>query len=446
MSSGGLYSSEDLRYMPDVEAAVRRRGNRFAYALTVMTFVFIVTMLIWAHFAVLDEVTRGEGTVIPSSKTQVIQNLEGGILAEVLVREGDIVEKGDILVRIDNTAAQANFRDLQSQYFVLFASIARMEAELESRELVMPEEVLQEAPTAAANQTALFRLRQDQLRAQIRVLQSQAAQRKQEIKEMRSRSHQLQRSLDLAQQELAITQPLVNKGVLPRLDLIRIQREMTELEGERSSIRLAIPRLVTAVAEAEQRIEELVLATKAEVSNELNQARAEFNSVTETLFAGKDRVVRTEVRSLVRGTIKDIKHNTVGGVIRPGEDILEIVPLDDTLLIEAKIRPADIAFLRPGQEATIKITAYDFSIYGGLTAKLERISADTIRDDEDQRGERFYRAYLRTDRNYLVRRGEELPIIPGMTATVEILTGKKSVLDYVLKPILKARDRALTER
>lgn len=446
MSSGGLYSSEDLRYMPDVEAAVRRRGNRFAYALTVMTFVFIVTMLIWAHYAVLDEVTRGEGTVIPSSKTQVIQNLEGGILAEVLVREGDIVEKGDILVRIDNTAAQANFRDLQSQYFVLLASIARMEAELESRELVMPEEVLQEAPTAAANQTALFRLRQDQLRAQIRVLQSQAAQRKQEIKEMRSRSHQLQRSLDLAQQELAITQPLVSKGVLPRLDLIRIQREMTELEGERSSIRLAIPRLVTAVAEAEQRIEELVLATKAEVSNELNQARAEFNSVTETLFAGKDRVVRTEVRSLVRGTIKDIKHNTVGGVIRPGEDILEIVPLDDTLLIEAKIRPADIAFLRPGQEATVKITAYDFSIYGGLTAKLERISADTIRDDEDQRGERFYRAYLRTDRNTLAHHGEELPIIPGMTATVEILTGKKSVLDYVLKPILKARDRALTER
>ena len=446
MSSGGLYSSEDLRYMPDVEAAVRRRGNRFAYALTVMTFVFIVTMLTWAHYAVLDEVTRGEGTVIPSSKTQVIQNLEGGILAEVLVREGDIVEKGDILVRIDNTAAQANFRDLQSQYFVLLASIARMEAELESRELVMPEEVLQEAPTAAANQTALFRLRQDQLRAQIRVLQSQAAQRKQEIKEMRSRSHQLQRSLDLAQQEMAITQPLVSKGVLPRLDLIRIQREMTELEGERSSIRLAIPRLVTAVAEAEQRIEELVLATKAEVSNELNQARAEFNSVTETLFAGKDRVVRTEVRSLVRGTIKDIKHNTVGGVIRPGEDILEIVPLDDTLLIEAKIRPADIAFLRPGQEATVKITAYDFSIYGGLTAKLERISADTIRDDEDQRGERFYRAYLRTDRNTLAHHGEELPIIPGMTATVEILTGKKSVLDYVMKPILKARDRALSER
>jgi adhesin transport system membrane fusion protein len=219
-----------------------------------------------------------------------------------------------------------------------------------------------------------------------------------------------------------------------------------DLGGELSTVRQTIPRLKTAAEEAEQRIEELILTKKAEVSSELNQAKAELKSVTETLFAGTDRVRRTEVRSLVRGTVKELKHNTVGGVIRPGEDIVEIVPLDDTLLIEAKIRPADIAFLRPGQEATVKITAYDFSIYGGLTAKLERISADTIRDDEDQRGERFYRAYLRTDRNTLAHHGEELPIIPGMTATVEILTGKKSVLDYVLKPILKARDRALTER
>ena len=176
------------------------------------------------------------------------------------------------------------------------------------------------------------------------------------------------------------------------------------------------------------------------------QARAELDSISEVLFAGKDRVVRTEVRSPVRGTIKEIKHNTVGGVIRPGQDILEIVPLDDSLLIEAKIRPADIAFLRPGQVATIKITAYDFSIYGGLKAKLEQISADTLRDEQDQSGERFYRAYLRTDRNTLEYHGEELPIIPGMTASVDILTGHKSVLDYLLKPILKARDQALRER
>jgi len=444
--TSGLYDSEDLRYMPDREAALRRRGSRFAYIMTIFTFVCLVTLLIWAHFAVLDEVTRGEGTVIPSSKTQVIQNLEGGILAEILVREGDIVEPNEILVRIDNTVAQANFRDARSQRFVLLASVARLEAELAGHELEIPKEVLEGAPSAAADQLALFRLRQNQLRAQIRVLESQASQRKQEIGEMGTRRKQLQGSLGLAQQELAITQPLVNKGISPKVDLIRIQRQIVDLEGELGTVRQAIPRLKTAAAEAEQRIEELILTNKAEVSGELHQAKAELKSVTETLFAGSDRVKRTEVRSLVRGTVKELKHNTVGGVIRPGEDIVEIVPLDDTLLIEAQIRPADIAFLRPGQAATIKITAYDFSIYGGLPADLERISADTIRDDENQDGERFYRVYLRTKTNALLHHGEELPIIPGMTATVEILTGKKTVLDYLLKPILKARDRALRER
>jgi len=442
----GLYDSEDLRYMPDREAALRRRGSRFASALTIVTFVCLVSLLTWAHFAVLDEVTRGEGTVIPSSKTQVIQNLEGGILAEILVREGDIVEPNDILVRIDNTVAEANFRDARSQRYQLMASVARLEAELEGRELVMPEEVLQEAPSAAADQHGFFTLRQNQLAAQIRVLESQASQRKQEIAEMGTRSQQLQNNLALAREELAITKPLADKGVLPRLDLIRIQRQIADLEGELGTVRQAIPRLKTAAAEAEQRIEELILTHKAEVSNELNKVKAELKSMTETLFAGSDRVRRTEVRSLVRGTVKELKHNTVGGVIRPGEDIVEIVPLDDTLLIEAKIRPADIAFLHPGQKATIKITAYDFSIYGGLSADLERISADTIRDEEKPNGERYYRVYLRTKTNTLQHQGKELPIIPGMTATVEILTGKKSVLDYLLKPILRAKEQAMRER
>ncbi len=444
--SSSLYDSEDLRYMPDREAAVRRRGNRYAYVMTIATFICVTTLLVWAHFAVLDEVTRGDGTVVPSSKTQVIQNLEGGILAEILVREGDIVEPNDILVRIDNTVAQASFRDATSQRFLLLAKVARLEAELDGEELAMPEEVLQEAPTAAADQQALFALRRSQLAAQIRVLESQESQRGQEVAEMQSRRRQLQDSLSLAREEFGITEPLVKKGVLPKLDLIRIQREIADLEGELATVKQAIPRLKSAAAEAKQRIEELVLTNKAEVSNELNQIKAELKSVSEALFAGTDRVKRTEVRSLVRGAVKEIKHNTVGGVIQPGEDIVEIVPLDDTLLIEAKIRPADIAFLRPGQDATVKITAYDFSIYGGLHASLERISADTIRDDDAQSNERFYRVYLRTDRNTIQYQGDQLPIIPGMTATVEILTGKKSVLDYILKPILRAKDRALSER
>ena len=436
-------NQEDLHFMPDVHAATRRRGTGFAYILTIMTFVFVVVMGFWADYAVLDEVTRGEGRVIPSSKTQIIQNLEGGILAEILVREGDIVEKGDILVRIDNTAAQATYRDARNRVYVLQATVERLSAELQDREMALSEEILEKAPQAAAGQKALFDARARQLKAQTAVLQAQARQRKQEIAEMRSRRKQLERSLQLAREELAITQPLARSGVMPRIDMIRIERQVADLEGEIATIRLSIPRLQSAAKEARQRIEEVLLSATAAVSDELNNTRAELNSVSETLLAGEDRVTRTAVRSRVRGTVKEIKQNTIGGVIRPGEDIIEIVPLDDTLLIEAQIRPADIAFLRPGQEAMIKVAAYDFSIYGGLKARVEHISADTIKDEQ---GENFYRVYLRTGQNSLVHQGNELPIIPGMTATIEILTGSKTVLDYILKPILKARDRALRER
>jgi len=429
--------------MPDVHAAARRRGHRFAGLLSILTLAFVGIMGVWAHYAILDEVTRGDGRVVPSSKVQVIQNLEGGILAETLVREGDIVQAGDILVRIDNTAAQASLRDLQSQYYTLQATVERLDAEQQGREMNIGDEVRKNAPVAVADQESLFDFRRRQLLAQISVLEAQASQRAQEIAEMESRRKQLRRSLELAREELEITAPLVRNGVVPRVDLLRIERQVADLEGEISTIALSIPRLRSAATEAEQRIEEVRLSAKSESANELNRARAELKSVRETLFAGKDRVTRTEVRSPVHGTIKELKHTTVGGVIRPGEDILEIVPLDDRLLIEARIRPTDIAFLRPGQAAIIKVAAYDFSIYGGLKAKVEHISADTIKDEQ---GDSFYRVYLRTERNTLAHQGNELPIIPGMTTTVEVLTGKKSVLDYLLKPILKARERALRER
>ncbi len=444
MSSQGVFDRDDLDFMPDVHAATRHRGRRFAYILTLLSITFFGVMGVWAHYAVLDEVTRGEGTIIPSSRTQIIQNLEGGILAEILVHEGDIVERGDALVRIENTIAQANLQDARSQYLSLLAAEARLLAQIEEDEdVVFPEAVMNEAPVIAADQRRLFSARKRQLVAQISVLQSQAQQRKQEIAEIASRQRQLEQSLGLARQELAITAPLVQKGVMPRIDLIRIERQVGDLEGEIRTIQAAIPRLQAAQQEANQRVEEMRLTAQTEASDELNKTRAELKSISQSLFAGQDRVTRTSVTSPVRGTVKDLKVNTVGGVIQPGEDIMEIVPLGDNLLIEARVRPADIAFLRPDQKAVIKISAYDFSIYGGLTAKLERISADTIKDEE---GESFYRVYLRTEENSLHHRGETLPIIPGMTVTAEILTGEKSVLDYLLKPILKAKDSALRER
>ena len=434
---------DDLDFMPDVAAAARRGGNRFAVLLTLLTVAFFGAFLAWANYAVLDEVTRGDARVVPSSRVQVIQNLEGGILSDILIKEGQVVEKGDVLVRIDNAAAKAKFRETKSRYLVLLASVARLEAEVENRDIGFPEEVLVQAPVAAADQRALYRARKEQFAAELTVLEARARQRRQEIAELKTRRARARKTLAITDEERKITGPLVQSGVMSRLTLLRLDREISALEGELEVVRLSIPRAESALQEAEERIRTSFLARRTEAFDALNRQRAELQPLVEIMRAGEDRVIRTEVRSPVRGTVKDIKQNTIGGVIQPGEDILEVVPLGDTLLVEARIRPADIAFLRPDQRATVKVTAYDFSIYGGLKAKVERISADTI---QDERGDRFYRVLLRTDDKTLSHRGRELPIIAGMTATVEVLTGSKTVLDYLLKPLLKARNRALRER
>ena len=438
------YHEEDILFMPDVAAAARRGGSRLAYLLSIITLVFALTFVIWADLAVLDEVPRGEAKVVPSSRVQIVQNLEGGILSAILVREGSIVEQGDILVRIDNVTAASTYRENRRRYLNLLASIARLKTELsQAEEIEFPPEVLAEAPEAAQLQRGLLISRRSRQSAQGAILQAQSDQRKQEIAEMNSRRRQLESSLSLAREEYAITEPLVRQGIMPRLDLIRIQRQMSDLEGELRTLRLSVPRAETALREAEQRVAELRAGVSVEAGSEYSRQRAELDSLGELMAAGGDRVTRSEVRSPVRGTVKELKVNTVGGVIQPGADIMEIVPLADTLLIEAKVRPADIAFLRPGQSAVVKITAYDFSIYGGLDAIVEQIGGATIQDEQ---GEHYYHVQLRTEQTDLAHKGEALPIIPGMTATVDIMTGEKSVLDYLLKPILKTRDRALRER
>ncbi|MEH6631377.1 MAG: HlyD family type I secretion periplasmic adaptor subunit [Halopseudomonas aestusnigri] len=427
---------EDLLFMPDLLAAEYRKGRKLAYVLTFLSFLFFIVFGTWATVTELDEVTRGEGTFTPAQKTQIIQNLEGGIISEILVKEGDIVEKGDTLVRINNSSAKASADDLESQRKILSITVIRLTAELYDTPLEYTKAEIETSPDEVGDQTALYTARNNQHASQIQVIKNQTGQRKQEISEVNSRIGQLKSSLGHAKEEYNITKPLVDKGVLPRLQLIRINREIVDLEGEIKTLGVSLPRLRNAVLESKQRIEEMVLTTKAELSEQLNRGRSELKSITESMEAGADTVRRTDVKSPVRGTIKELKRNTVGGVIRGGEDIIEIVPLDDTLIVEAKIRPSDRAFLLQGQEATIKVSAYDFSKYGGLKAKLERISASTIKDEE---GESFYRIYLRTDDNKIVSKGKILEIIPGMTATVEILTGKKTILDYLLKPIFKAK-------
>ena len=435
---------EDLHFMSEVDAAIHRKGSSIAFVLTLVIALLMVTFVVWAHFTVLDEVTRGMGSVIPSQKVQMIQNLEGGILQEISVQENQIVNKGDILIRIDNELAASQYRDAFTKAAENEAAILRLNAEIEGEsKLVFPESFNEADPQVLNDQKSIFRARQDQLQAELNVLRSQHSQKQQEIKEMQSRKAQLEQGLSLAKQQRDIAKPLVDQGVYPRVDYLALEREISSLQGDIDALRLAIPRIRQAANEASRRIEQRRAEFKAIALDERNSRRGELKSLQQIMAAGEDRVTRTDIRSPVRGTIKQINLNTIGGVVRPGESILEIVPLDDTLLIEARIRPADIAFLHPGQKAMIKITAYDFSIFGGLDGVLEAISADTIEEDD---GESFYKVKLRTQKNAIAYRGEELPIMPGMTASIDILTGKKSVLAYLLKPILRAKQNALRER
>jgi adhesin transport system membrane fusion protein len=437
------YRREDIEFMSEVDAALRHRGHPYAYLLSVAIIVTFAVFCIWAHFAVLDEVTRGMGSVIPSQRLQEMQNLEGGILQEVLVHEGQIVEKDEVLVRIDNEQARSIFRDASSKILEHEAAIIRLEAEASGTDPVYSPELREKAPTITQDQLNIFHARKEQLLAEIRVFDAQRYQKQQEVEEMISRRKQLVQSHKIAAERRNIARPLMEKNVYPRVDYLQLEESLLKLQGDIDSLSLGIPRASRAAEEAKARLEQRMAEFRNQAQEEINKRRAELRSLRESLTAGEDRVTRTDIRAPMRGTIKRINHNTIGGVIRPGDTILELVPLDDTLLIETRIRPADIAFLHPGQRAMVKITAYDFSIYGGLEATVEQISADTI---EDRKGENFYLVKLRTKTNTIIYRGQKLPIIPGMTATVDILTGKKSVLDYMLKPILKAKQNALRER
>ena len=435
----------DADFLPDYESALRAKSGRFAHILTIGVCAFCLIFVIWAHFAKLDEVTRGDARVVPSSKIQVVQNLEGGIVAELLVRDNQIVQKGDVLLRIANTGAESQYRDSRTQYLTLEAMIARLKAESRDQELQFPPEVQSEEPDIARSEESLYEKQISTFKSDIGVLNDQLTQKQQEIAGLQSKIQSLSRSLDLAKQEENITSPLVAGGAASKLDLVKIQREVSDLQGQLDDAKVAIPQTEAARDEAQKRILEKTATFRSDTQAELNKHTAELAALSQQIYTQHDRVTRTEVRSPVRGTIKDVKVTTIGEVIRPGEDLVEIVPLEDTLLVEAKVRPADVAFLHPGQPAMVKITAYDFSIYGGLKVKVEDISADTIKDDGPNGGT-FFRVTLRTEKNSLGDGDKALPIIPGMTASAEILTGQKSVLDYLLKPLLKAKEEALRER
>jgi adhesin transport system membrane fusion protein len=439
------YRAEDQRFLSDVNAANLYELPLKSHLILWFAAAFVAVSLVWAGFASLDEVTRGEGKTIPSSQVQVVQNLEGGIVSEILVQEGQLVDKDQVLLQLDQVRFASSFKEAKLKYYELLANTARLNAEINGTPLAIPEEVMKNAPQIAENVRQLLVSKQNEIRSNSDIFAEQVRQKEQEIIEIQSKSDQLARSYKLLQDEVKMSEPLVADGAMSQVELLRLQRAANDLKGDLNSANLAMPRLRSSLDEARNKLAEIKIRYKTEALKELNEVKAELDRTSESAVALEDRVSRTRVLSPVKGTVKRIKVATVGGVIQPGMDLLEIVPLEDQLLIEAKIRPADIAFLRPGQKAVVKLSAYDFSIYGGLDAALEHISADTIpgeKKDEDN----YYLIRLRTAKNYLEKGGERLEIIAGMTAEVDILTGKKTVLDYLLKPILKARDRALRER
>ncbi|MCW2267571.1 Type I secretion system membrane fusion protein PrsE [compost metagenome] len=430
-------------YMPDVAGATLQDSPRLSRITVWLAAALILVAVAWAWFAVLDEVTMGEGKAIPSSKVQVIQNLEGGIVTEIFVREGQMVNKGDTLLRLDDTRFLSNKGESEADRYALTAQVERLSAEAEGRPFQVSEEVRSKAPQVAEDELSLFQSRLRRLTSEKQTLNEQLRQKTQELAEFRSKAEQYRSALALLQQELNMSTPLVGTGAISPVEILRLKRSTVEARGSLNATTLAIPRAEAAVAEIKSKIEESEAGFRSEAAKELNEKRTDLSKITASSIAIDDRVTRTTVVSPVHGIIKLLKVNTIGGVVQPGSDLLEIVPLEDNLLIEAKVRPQDVAFLHPGQTAMVKFSAYDYTIYGGLKAKLELISADTVTDDK---GNSFYLIQVRTDKNHLGGDNKPLLIIPGMTATVDIITGQKSVLDYLLKPVLKARTEAMRER
>lgn len=450
---------DDIQFASEVDAALARRPRFGVRALSITVAVMFACLLIWAAFAKIDEVTHAEGQVVGSQRTQTIQNLEGGILRAVLVREGQIVNKGDVLAQLDNELAESSYRDAVNKAMENSLAIARLESELRDQRPVFPEDLqdwaaklighkvdentLVRARQIIRDQENAWQSRQNQLNAEIEVLKSQYEQRRHDVEEQIARKTQLDRSLALSIEQRDTAYALVQRNNFSRMEYLGLQQKVVELQGQIDMLAASIPKVQAAAEESKQRIASRRAEQNAAITEEINKRRLELNSLRETLAAGSDRVTRTELRTPVRGTVKQIYINTVGGVVKPGEPIMDIVPLDDTLLVEAKVSPKDVAFLRPGQEVMVKVSAYDFSIYGGLEGKLESISADTI---EDKKGNYHYLVKVRTQKTAITYHNEVLPIIPGMIVTADILIGKKTVLDYLLKPILKAKQNALRER
>jgi len=435
-----LTPPENRDWVVDAEWARMQQEPTQARALLYTIALTLLLLLVWAGNAPLDEVARGSGKVIPSRQLQVVQSIDGGIVKAIAVHEGDVVEPGQLLVSLDSTRFVSSFRESRARFLALSAEVSRLEALTRGTEPEFSEEIRKEAPDLIAHEQTLYRTSMDELNGQIAIHQRQLEQRRQDLREAQATQNQYTKMLALSTRELDVTRPLLASGAVSQVDIIRLEREVSNAQGEVQRATAAIARSQSAIEEAKAKIEEVEVRMVNQWRNQLSESSARLKALEGAESGLVDRVRQTEIRAPVHGTVQRLLTNTIGGVVTPGHDVVEIIPLDDQLIIEARILPQNIAFIRPGQPALIKFTAYDFAIFGGLEARVEHISADTITDEQDNT---YYLVRLKTLSSGF---NDKLPIIPGMTTQVDIKTGQKTVLEYLLKPVLRATSQALSER
>ncbi|MFC4297055.1 MAG: HlyD family type I secretion periplasmic adaptor subunit [Castellaniella sp.] len=416
----------------------RTRGSRMLIWMSLLT---VGVLIAWASTADIDEVVRGEGKVVPSRQVQVIQSLDGGVVQEILVRPGDKVAKEQVLLRIDPTRYSSSLGENRAESLALKAKVARLEAIATDTPYQAPEDVQAQAPALAEQERNVWQARVRELQANLEVAREQLNQRQQELRSTIANRDQAATSCALASREYSMTKPLLSSGAVSQVDLLRLQRDVARFCGEEKSAAAQIDKIHASIQEAEAKLNETEVTFRNQARTDLSDARAKLSALLESQVALVDRVTLSNIRSPVNGTVKTLTANTVGGVVTPGKDIMEIVPSDDTLLLEVRVNPRDIGFLYPGQKAEVKFTAYDFSIYGGLQGHVEEIGADSI---TDEKGNSYYIVKVRTETAYVG--SDERPIIPGMMAEVHILTGKRTLMQYLLKPVLRAHSNAFRER
>jgi membrane fusion protein, adhesin transport system len=426
-----------------VSADLLEPPRRLQQLSVIASAALVAGFCIWASLSPVQEFAVGQGKVIPARKLQVVQNLEGGIVRAIAVREGQQVKAGDLLLSIDPTAPGSQLAEGREKSAGLMAAAARLDAEAKGLRPRFPDETQQRRPDIIATETALFESRRRELESALSAFDLQIRQREQEVIETQAKIDSLKATLGVARREWDLVRPLVASGAAARVEGLRAEGKIIETEGALRGAELALPRVEAALAEAKDKRSEKQQSFRSDALARLAQAENELAALTQAMRGAEDKVRRTDMTAPVNGIVKSVNVTTIGQVVQPGSSAVEIVPMDDTLLVEAQVRPQDIAFLRPGLDAMVKLSAYDFTIYGGLPGTLEHIGADSV---TTEKGDTYYIIRVRTRAAALRHRDRDLPIIPGMVADVEVRTGEKTVMQYLLKPMTRMQQQALRER